>query len=406
VVDNNPRRGTPDDRDRAPDTDDCSETTRRQVLRAGGALAAGGVGLASVTTAAADGVTVTVPSDYSTVQEAVDAASGSHITEVVVTSGTYSGTLTVDVPDLTVRTSEAGVATVVGSDSDTGPAVSIAADGVTFAGFVVRNPMKLLGLKVEAGFDDVTVADNRVTDVGPFTRLGTTGIVAGGGNENLRITGNTVENIHSEFPADESGFPTTNGIFLDNEQPEYLNAEVSANVVRDLTAETGALGILLQGDATDVTVSGNTVTDVVASNDRTPEEQAGTKFRTFAQGVNVSTASTENVVVSENVLAEMTADFFNGESVKIDAGADGLTVEFNDLLAVVGIGNATSTEVTATCNYWGHPRGPREVAGNRVDDDGPNRQGRSAAFGPADLSPWSVRSIENGKNLENSCVGR
>lgn len=124
------------------------------------------------------------------------------------------------------------------------------------------------------------------------------------------------------------------------------------------------------------------------------------------QDVTVSATSTQNVVVSENVLAEITADYFNGESVKIDGGADGLTVEITGLLGVVGIGNATGIEVTATCNSRGHPRGPREVTGNLVADDGPNRQGRSAAFGPADLSPWSVRSVENGKNLKNSCVGR
>jgi hypothetical protein len=383
-------------------------TTRRWLLRATGSFAAVGVGLgAGSGTVAADAVTVP-SSSYPTVQAAVDAAeSDSSITEVVVTEGTYDGTLTVDVEDLTVRTSEPKAATIEGSDSDTGPAVSIEADGVTFEGFVVRNPDKLLGIKVQAGYDGVTVEGNHVTDIGPFTRLGTTGIISGGGNSELTIAGNTVENVSSEFPDDESGYPTTNGIFLnDDQQSDYENVEISDNVVRDLSAETAPFGILLQGDLTDVDVTDNEVTGLSASNDRTPEEQEGTKFVTYAQGFNDSASSTSNVTVSGNVFDDITAEYFNGESVKIDGEASGLTLEFNDLLATVGIGNATSVEVAATCNYWGHPKGPREVSGNLVADDDPNPQGRSAYFGPADVEPWSVRSVENGENIENSCVGR
>jgi hypothetical protein len=368
-------------------------TTRRWLLRATGSLAAVGVGLGVGSgTVAADAVTV--PGDYGTIQNAVDAAANdSSITEVVVAEGTYDGTLTVDVEDLTVRTSEPKAATIEGSDSDTGPAVSLAANGVTFEGFVVRNPDKLLGVKVQGGYDDVTVEGNHVTDIGPFTRLGTTGIISDGGNSGLTITGNTVESVSSE------GDGTTNGIFLDNEQSSYENAEISHNIVRDLSSEVAPIGILLQGNLTDVGVSDNEVTGLSASNDD----------GSFAQGVNVDASSTSNVKVSRNVFTDITAEFFNGESVKIDGFSDdgsGLTLEFNDLLATVGIGNGTGVEVAATCNYWGHPKGPREVSGNLVADDDPNPRGRSAYFGPADVEPWSVRSVENGENTENSCVGR
>ena len=377
-------------------------TTRRRFLQTTGAAAVGGVGLAaSAGTAAA--ATLTVPADYSTVQAAVDAAGPGD--EVVVTEGTYDGTLTVDVADLTVRTSSPRAATVSGSDDETGAAVSVEADGVTFTGFAVENPGNLLGVKVQGGFEDVVVEDTHVSNVGPFTRLGTTGIIAAGGNDGLRIRDNVVENVASEFPDDDSGYPTTNGIFLDDEGGGYGDASVAANVVRGIAAETGALGVLLQGDLDGVTVSENRVSNVEASNDRSRAEQDGTKFVTYAQGVNVTADSTDDVTLRENVLGDIDADYFDGESVKVDGGAGGLTVEYNDLVAPVGIGNATATTVTANCNYWGHPKGPREVDGNLAAADGPNRQGRSAYFGPVAAESWLVRSVADGQNLQNACRG-
>jgi len=374
------------------------------VLRAAGTAAAVGTGVA-LGSGSAVAASTTVPDDYATVQAAVDNATSDGVDEVVVTEGTYAGTLTVDVPDLTVRTSGPKAATVEGSDDETGAAVSIAADGVTFEGFAVRNPDRLLGIKVQSGYGGVTVRGNHVSDVGPFTRLGTTGILAGGGHSGLSVAGNTVENVSSEFPGDESGYPTTNGIFLDDTASDYEDCEVADNVVRDLSAETAPIGVLLQGSLTDVTVSGNEVTGLTAANDRTPAEQEGTKFVTFAQGINVTASSTTDVVVERNVVDDVTAEYFNGEGVKVDSGASGLTLRLNDLLPTVGLGNATGTTVDATCNYWGHPKGPREVSGNLVADDEPNPQGRAAVFGPADTSSWLVRSIENGENVENSCVG-
>jgi putative cofactor-binding repeat protein len=377
-------------------------TTRPRLLRTTGAAAVGAVGLAA-STGAASAATLTVPADYPTVQAAVDAAGPGD--EVVVTGGTYDGTLTVDVADLTVRTSSPRAATVSGSDSETGAAVSVEADGVTVAGFAVTNPGRLLGLKVQTGYEDVTVDGVHVSNVGPFTRLGTTGIIAGGGNDGLRIRDSVVENVASEFPDDESGYPTTNGIFLDDADGGYEDAAVTGNVVRGLAAETGALGILLQGALDGVAVSGNRVSNVEASNDRLPAEQEGTKFATYAQGVNVTADSTDDVTIRENVLGDIDADYFDGESVKVDGGAGGLTVEYNDLVAPVGIGNATATTVTANCNYWGHPKGPREVDGNLAAADGPNRQGRSAYFGPVAAESWLVRSVADGQNLQNACRG-
>jgi hypothetical protein len=378
---------------------------RRSVLRAAGTAAAvgTGVGLGSGSAVAAS---TTVPDDYATVQAAVDNATSDGVDEVVVTEGTYAGTLTVDVPDLTVRTSGPKAATVEGSDEEAGAAVSIAADGVTFEGFAVRNPGNLLGVKIQPGNDGVTVRNSHVSDVGPVGRLGATGIVGGGAHDDLTVEGNLVERVSNEIDED-SNFPTVNGILVDDEGGGSLtNSRIADNEVRDLTSDVASIGIILGIDAEHVTVEGNAVHGLSAdpANDSDDSDDSFDYVDTFAQGLNVSRGTTD-VSFRRNVVRDVTATYFVGTGLKIDGQADGLTVELNDLLPTVGVENADAEAVSATCNYWGHPKGPREVEENRDADDGPNRQGRSAVVGPADVSSWLVRSVDNGENVENSCVG-
>jgi hypothetical protein len=380
-------------------TEETHTPSRRTVLR-NGALTGAGLTLGLGATGSVGAATVLTDDPQSAIDDADPGDT------VVVEDGTYAGTLTVDVPDLTVRAENYRGSVVKGGDRTDGPAVSIEADGVTFGGFEVTFPGGLLGIKIQSGYDDCTVRGNFVTDVGPVGRLGATGIIGGGPHDGLAVTGNVVQNVTNEIN-EESGFPTVNGIFVDDEGSGTLtDSTIADNTVRDLRSDVASLGILLGIDGESVEVTDNEVRGLRADPavDSDDGDDSYDYKKTFAQGLNVS-GGTTNVRFARNVVEDVIATFFVGTGLKIDGQADGLTVEFNDLLPTVGIENADATPVTATCNYWGHPKGPREVGTNRGADDGRNRQGRSAVVGPTEFEPWLVRSIRNGENLENSCVG-
>lgn len=351
-----------------------------------------------------------------TPQEAADAASPGDV--VCVKDGTYDA-LTISTPGLTVTSLRLGQATIQGSGEPISSAVRILADGVTFTGFGVTFPGGLIGISVGPNVNDVTIRKNWVHDIGPTGRLGVTGIITDGGNTGITIEYNIVEQLRNEFTSD-TGFPTVNGIFANDDRADgFSGSVIRRNLVRRLFSDNAALGILLQGTVQDVSVEKNLVFRLSADPDNDSNEADdsrvydenldngydGTSLLTFAQGVNVDASSTSNLAITRNVIAFVRATSFNGESVKVDSGAEGLAVTFNDLRAEVGLANGTDTPFDATCNYWGHPKGPRIVSNNPAADDGPNRQRRSALVGDADVQPWLVRSVLTGFNIQKACVG-
>jgi len=351
-----------------------------------------------------------------TPQDAVDAASPGDV--VCVEDGVY-GPLAISTPDLTVTSLRLGRATIEGGSDPISSAVRILADGVTFTGFGVTFPGGLIGISVGPNINDVTIRKNWVHDVGPTGRFGVTGIITDGGNTGITIEYNIVEDLRNEFTSD-TGFPTVNGIFANDDRADgFSDSVIRKNLVRRLFSDNAALGILLQGTVDDVSVEKNLIFRLSAdpANDSNEADDTqvydenlddgydGSSLLTFAQGVNVDASSTADLEVTRNVIAFVRATSFNGESVKVDSGAEGLAVTFNDLRAEVGLANGTDVSFDATCNYWGHPKGPRIVPNNPAADDGPNRQRQSALVGDADVQPWLVRSILTGFNIEKACVG-
>ncbi|MBX0293933.1 DUF1565 domain-containing protein [Haloarcula nitratireducens] len=157
-------------------------------------------------------------------------------------------------------------------------------------------------------------------------------------------------------------------------------------------AEIETVGVLLDGDVESVTVADNELTDLAA-------EGAGAT----AEGLAVR-GGTSDVVVRGNVFEGITASDFVGAAIAVDRGADGLAVETNDLLTVVGVENAADATVTASCNYWGMRDGPRQVGTNRAADKGPMADERSAAIGDVEFRPWLVQSIQTASGAQ-SCFG-
>ncbi|PSP85901.1 hypothetical protein BRC83_02070 [Halobacteriales archaeon QS_1_68_17] len=264
---------------------------------------------------------------------AVDAAAPGDT--VTVRPGTYAGDVVVDVADLTFA-----------GDGDA--VVSVAADGVTVAGLRVENPGGLLGIKARAGLSGVTIRENRVSNVGPFGRLGVSGIIAAAGQDDLAVVGNSLSGLREEA----SGV-AAQGIFLDDQSGTSADVRIAGNEVSDVRTNFGAIGILLQ-------VAGATV-----ENNRVRGLRG-----IFAQGANFD-GSAGDIRLAGNTFEDVSGSQFPGEGIKIDGGdVSAFTITANVLLAPVGIKNDTSEKVTV---------------------------------GAVDYTPWNVGRIGSGNG--NTCRG-
>ncbi|GAA0458846.1 hypothetical protein GCM10008985_13900 [Halococcus dombrowskii] len=334
--------------------------------------------------------------DYRSIQAAENAAGPGET--ICVAPGTYRESVGIDTPNLTITSTEdREEVDVIGQEGASSATISIDADGVTFDGISVHNPDRLIGVKVERGVSGATVSNTLVSDVGPTGRLGVTGILAGGNNEDLVFDGNTVESLQQ---AGEGPFnPSTNGIFIDNNGSESTNVVITNNEIKDLTSEYASIGILTQ-DATDVRIEGNSVRDVSA------DDPDGIDFAT---GINVDGGS--NVTVRRNDVRDVTSDDGLGAAFVADGSISDLTVTANNLVSRIGFGNNTASTLDATCNYWGSSSGPYDASDADSQQDNPDGEGSDIAENPGavDFTPWSTAPIdgddEDDEIQDGSCSG-
>lgn len=332
-------------------------------------------------------------------QSAVSGASSGDV--VCAEPGTYDGTLTIGVEDLTVRSTEYRGA-VIDGPGGTSSAVTIEADDVAFERFEVMNPEGLLGIKVETGYDGATIQRNVVTDVGPTGRLGVTGVIVGqGDHEGIEITNNVIKNLDQETTED-SGFPTVNGILFDagNDPGTITNVSVNNNTIRDIESDIAPLGIVVQHMTDGVDVNANHIRDLTAADDTDSDPSDGVDFGfTFAQGINVASPSTANMEVNSNVIEDITSsETILPEAVKIDGDGSGLKFRSNQFLVAIGMNNRNGTDggsrdpsndpiVDAKNNWWGSQNGPEEADFNQDGDD----DMQSDVVGNVDYEPFLRR---------------
>jgi len=370
---NSPTIDLPDVSERA-----TRRLNRRQVLRGlGVGTSVAAFGLGSVGTVAGDSASVS--GGGAALQTAIDDANDGD-TLVVTDSATYDP-VTID-HSITLEGS--GDPTIEG-DGGTGAAVSIAADDVTLEGFTVTNPDGLLGIKVEDGYDGTTIENNTIENVGPTGRFGVTGIIVGqGDHDDNEITNNVIQDLDQET-ADDSGFPTVNGILFDadNSDPGTItDTTVNNNTIRNIESDIAPLGIVVQHETDDVTINNNEIRDFVAADDTDSDPDDGVDFDyTFAQGINIASPATAGTVINHNVIEDISsAEAILPEAVKIDGDGSGLTFRANQFLVAVGLNNRNGTDggsrdpsgdpvIDAKNNWWGSADGPKEAAFNQAADD-------------------------------------
>ena len=117
---------------------------------------------------------ISVPEDYATIQEAINAADDGMIIEVG--PGTYNESLILYYPDLTIISSDGPLATTI-QGSGTSPVVQIWGGSGLFSGFTIRGGGGTLaggvfGYGTSMDFENSIITDNHVTDKGGGVAIG------------------------------------------------------------------------------------------------------------------------------------------------------------------------------------------------------------------------------------------
>lgn len=303
---------------------------------------------------------------------------------IFVEAGSYNG-FDVNKADLTLIGPNAGIA----GDSDE------------------RGPEATIEGRIDISADGVLARGLNISPSGKFTEKTAAGILVNGSNST--VENNIIEGIRGD------GSVSIQGIQIFKQTPDRIrNITVSNNLIRDIDNDGGeewpnyggAVGVKIQNQLKNITVTGNTVENV---------HSAG-----WTYGI-VSTPSSRDTVQPEEVLIEKNTidavgngtiyDIFGegapypGTAIGLDtsggdpeanptADAGEVTVTENNLLDIpVGVVNKDeSSNLTATSNWWG-------------DEDGPGGDGPgdgAAVSSNVDFDPWLDGPFPDGEQTSGS----
>ncbi len=329
------------------------------------------------------GPTCNVPSNYSTIQAAVDDMG---CTTINVAAGTYVENVNIT-RSLTLRGAKAGVdvsgrtaagaqeSTISGTGADTA-SVTINAGNVVVNGFSITNANHGLGVIVKTAGDDAVIKNNIVDNVGNTTYPGpTVGVYLEFGPDDVRVTDNRISNV-------KAGTGSAQGILVGDSTSTNpsLGVVVDNNTITDATSTSkGAYGIQFNNGAK----STGYVTGKITNN--TLKNLNGK----WAHAVGLE-GDTPNVVVRKNTISNLTSvgidkvavwfednDFFftvdvNRNSLDVGTSAAGIAV------ASSLVTKYPTLTVDGTCNWWGSKGGPGLVA-----------SGTGSLVSPGvDFKPW------------------
>jgi|GEM_PF-6650526 len=295
---------------------------------------------------------------YPTIQAAVDAASPGDT--IAVAAGTYNENVTIT-KSLTLNGAQAGNAvagrtfassgesTVAGVADGIGT-ITVNAPNVTIDGFSlsdVRSAFAVYAVVVKSGGASAKITNN-VIDTVTTSDTGVNGTAQGvyleGGPDSVQVTSNSFNNIHSARSA--------KGILVGSNGDSNASTDdiFQGNVITNVTSDTkGAYGISF-GNATaphsNVQIKNNTISSLTGGG------------WIHALGLE---GDTTNASITGNTI---TVSGSNAFAVQYESNAGATSVSFsnNNVSALSGakdVANvATSTAVDVTNNYWGSATTP------------------------------------------------
>ena len=322
---------------------------------------------------------------FDTIQEGINTVAESGT--VNVAAGTYNENLVVD-KSLTINGANAGVNAVTGTrsyesiiDGLTTTAVSISASDVVLDGFTIT-----IANKADSKQAGVIIANNDA------------------GINNVAVKNNIIKDIFDGVDSDDTN---TYGILVWGTTNGPSNINIQNNVIQNVEE----YGIAINDKSSDVTIDGNSITNMVASH---PSAAA---HLGVAIGIGGSEPGPSTVAITNNILNTG----LTGDGSATDAGVGigmahaptGVTITNNEITgnsegiavqsttmptvhenkimgnSVYGIHNYESGTLTvdATNNWWGYVTGPYSSSSNT--DSNTDGEG-NAVSDNVDFTPWSI----------------
>lgn len=333
---------------------------------------------------------IEVPGDEDTIDDAI-AAAGEDDT-IVVAAGDRELGVNIDVDGLTIQGPNVGIH---GDSDDRGEEAVIAfqtrvdvnAENVVFDG---------LQMIRDFGASNALFRPE-ASSAGPAPGFELRNNVFADEDGGSTPTGQIVRGYPEDFVATRNLFDEVGSGWLIDAGAGNDNFEFTDNIVNGL----GSTGLQVE-DSTGVDITGNVFDGA--------REDAIRLVANEEEELDDVTVSYNDI---RNTGQDPDPEFLSGIVLNALDGSFGdvevtlNNIEDNDPFGVVTLGDEEK-ELTATCNFWGHPTGPE-------NEDNPknNPQGEAISEGvegvasgaDVEFIEWNTRQINQGENPENSCVG-